>query len=121
MLAFRAVMSDLLWPLRVPGIANLVEGEGRRVRFQRDGNTEEIIVCRVEGRLYAVDTLCPHEGGRITEGPLAQGRYAVCPLHLYRFDPDNGACIGLECDPALTYRAEEVEGEALVWIEEPPA
>jgi nitrite reductase/ring-hydroxylating ferredoxin subunit len=112
-------MFESLSPLRVPGVERLPEGESRKVRYQRAGNTEEIVLCRVDGRLYALDTLCPHEGGRLSEGPLARGRHAVCPLHLYRFDAVDGACVGIECDSAKTYRVEEQAGCALVWIESP--
>lgn len=119
MLAFRAAMSDPLKPLRVPGVSSLPEGEGRKVRFERDGQTEEVLLSRVGGKLYAADTYCPHEGGRLAEGPLSRERYAVCPLHLYRFDPKDGSCVGIECDPIKVYRAEEEDGVALVWIVEP--
>ena len=53
------------------------------------------VLCRVDGELHALDALCPHEGGRIHDGPLAQGKYAVCPLHNYKFDPRTGEAV--EC------------------------
>ena len=111
-------MSDPLRPLRVPGVSSLPEGEARKVRYQHGGETRELLVARVKGRLLAADTYCPHEGGRLSEGPLAQGRYGVCPLHLYRFDLATGACKGVECDPLTVYRVEEVDGEARVWVED---
>lgn len=111
-------MSDPLDLLRVPGVARLQEGEAKKVRYPHGGETVEILLCRVDGLLHALDTLCPHEGGRLGEGPLSKGRYATCPLHLYRFDPTNGASVGIECAPAKVYRVEEKDDCALVWIEE---
>jgi len=101
-------------PLRIPGAGRLEEGHARRVRYPDPGTgeLEELIVCRVDGKLYALDTLCPHEGGRLTDGPLAEGRFAVCPLHLYKFDPRDGRSVEVECDPARTLPIREVGGDA---------
>ena len=64
-----------------------------------------MILCRVEGRLHALDALCPHEGGRIVPGPLVEGKYALCPLHNYKFDPRTGKAVDVSCKAARTYRA----------------
>ena len=101
--------------VRIPGSARLPEGEARKVIVpaeRPDGPPHEVLLARVEGRLCALDTLCPHEGGRIGEGPLWEGRYAVCPLHLYRFDPRTGEAAEVECAPATTYPVREVDGVA---------
>ena len=95
----------------VPGSAGLLEGPARTVDVGdplADGR--QLVLCRVEGRVYALDATCPHEGGRIAPGPLAEGRYAVCPLHGYRFDPRDGRAVGVACRPARTYRADERDG-----------
>jgi nitrite reductase/ring-hydroxylating ferredoxin subunit len=70
------------------------------------------VLVRLRGKLLALDSLCPHEGGRLSEGPLWEGRYVHCPLHLYRFDPRDGRAIGVECRPARVYRVREVDGVA---------
>ncbi|NUP97358.1 MAG: Rieske 2Fe-2S domain-containing protein [Planctomycetaceae bacterium] len=104
-------------PVRIPGTAKIGEGESRRVTIGdplADGL--EIIVGRVEGKLCALDRRCPHEGGRLVDGPLAEGRYMVCPLHNYRFDPKNGRAVGVVCSDAKTYRIREQDGDADVWL-----
>jgi nitrite reductase/ring-hydroxylating ferredoxin subunit len=104
--------------VRLPGAASVAEGTGRKVRIPREGAPPlEILICRVAGRLRALDTLCPHEGGRLNEGPLAEGRHAVCPLHLFHFDPKDGSCVDVDCAPAKVYRIEEDGGDA--WLELP--
>jgi nitrite reductase/ring-hydroxylating ferredoxin subunit len=93
----------------------LPEGEARKVLVpaERAGAPpHEVVLVRRLGRLYALDSLCPHEGGRLNEGPLWEGRYVTCPLHLYRFDPRTGAAIGVECKPARTYVVRERDGMA---------
>jgi len=103
--------------VRIPGAARLPEGESRKVivpPVAEGGCPTEFVLARLDGRLYALDTLCPHEGGRIVDGPLWEGRYLTCPLHLYRFDPRSGEAIEVECEPARTYPVEEVDGAAEV-------
>lgn len=101
--------------VRIPGVARLAEGEARKILVpsERAGAPpREIVLVRLEGRLFALDSLCPHEGGRIAEGPLWEGRYVSCPLHLYRFDPRTGEAVDVECERARTYPAREVNGVA---------
>jgi nitrite reductase (NADH) small subunit len=105
--------------VRIPGTARLAEGEARKVLVPEEGSLpREVLLVRRGGKLHALDTLCPHEGGRLNEGPLVEGRYAWCPLHLYRFDPETGAAIEVECAPATVYRVREEDGAAV--LELPP-
>ena len=103
----------------VPGVGRLAEGEGRKVHLPRPGGGPpvEVLLCRVGGRLHALDPRCPHEGGRLAEGPLAEGRLAVCPLHLYKFDPQDGRSVEVECEPVRVYPVSEVDGVAEVFLE----
>ena len=91
--------------VRIQGVDRLPEGDSKKISVGDPlaGGTE-IILCRREGKLFAVDVLCPHEGGRIVAGPLHEGRYVMCPLHNYKFDPANGRAIGAACKAAKTYR-----------------
>ncbi len=101
--------------VRIPGVARLPEGEARKILVpaeRADAPPLELVLVRFEGKLCALDSLCPHEGGRIGEGPLWEGRYVVCPLHLYRFDPRTGAPAEVECERATTYPVREVDGAA---------
>lgn len=101
--------------VRIPGVARLPEGEARKVLVpaERPGEPPlEILLVRREGRLFALDTLCPHEGGRLAEGPLWEGGNVSCPLHLYRFDPRTGKAVEVDCAPATTFPVREVDGVA---------
>ncbi len=103
--------------IRVPGVERLPEGAALKVVFPRAGGPGELVLCRVGGRLYALDGRCPHEGGSIGEGPLAEGRYAVCPLHHYKFDPRDGLAVEVECEPARTYPGREGNGAAEIRVD----
>ena len=106
-------------PLVVPGAARLPEGQATKVLYEDpEGRPQELVLCRVDGALHALDSLCPHEGGRLASGPLMDGRYPLCPLHLYKFDPLTGAAIDVECDPVPVFRVEESEGAAHVYVDD---
>lgn len=108
--------------IRVFGAGRLPEGESRAVLLEVEGEEapREVLFARLGGTLYALDTYCPHEGGRIIPGPLVEDTYVQCPLHLYCFDPRTGAAVDIECPPARTYAVREVDGDAEVTIAGPP-
>lgn len=103
--------------LVIQGTGKLPEGEARKVDVGDVlAGGRQVILCRVKGKLHALDAECPHEGGRIVPGPLVDGRFAVCPLHNYKFDPATGENDGHLCRAAKTYRVEEKNGDAELWI-----
>ena len=58
----------------------------------------EILLCRVDGRLYAIEDNCSHADTPLSEGRLS-GFQINCPLHGASFDVRNGAHSG---PPAYT-------------------
>jgi nitrite reductase/ring-hydroxylating ferredoxin subunit len=101
----------------IQGAAKLPEGQSRRVELGDPlAGGVELVLARVGGKLCAVDRLCPHEGGRISDGPLLGGKYLVCPLHNYKFDPTNGRAVGVACSDARTYKVEEHGADARVYV-----
>lgn len=51
---------------------------------------EQIIaVLNVEGRFFALDGICPHQGGPLGKGKLA-GCILTCPWHGWQFDVQTG-------------------------------
>lgn len=101
----------------VPGTEALSEGEARKVDIgdPMAGGTQ-ILLCRVGGKVHAMDSMCPHEGGRIQPGPLLEGKHALCPLHNYKFDPTNGKAVDVVCKSAATYRCEETSEGTEVFL-----
>ncbi|MDP6988826.1 MAG: Rieske 2Fe-2S domain-containing protein [Planctomycetota bacterium] len=105
-------------PTIIEGTAALEEGTARRVEIGDTlaGTGVELILCRVDGEVSALDARCPHEGGRIVPGPLVEGRYALCPLHNYRFEPATGKARDVICRKARTYRVRESGDACEVWL-----
>ena len=52
-----------------------------------------LCVAKLNGKIFALDNECPHEGGPLGEGVLEDGK-VVCPWHGYAFDLNTGASDG---------------------------
>jgi nitrite reductase/ring-hydroxylating ferredoxin subunit len=104
-------------PVVVKGSSKLPEGMSKKIDVGDPlAGGKQIVVCRLEGRLYALDVRCPHEGGRILDGPLVDGKHLRCPLHEYHFDPKTGAPVRGACKPATRYTVREQDGDARIWV-----
>lgn len=49
-----------------------------------------VAVFNVEGKLHAIDDVCPHAGASLAAGPL-RGAIITCPWHSIGFDVTNGS------------------------------
>jgi nitrite reductase (NADH) small subunit/3-phenylpropionate/trans-cinnamate dioxygenase ferredoxin subunit len=61
-------------------VADLAEGEGRTVAV---GNQLIALFCD-QGKLFAIDDVCPHMGASLSGGYVEQG-IVTCPWHAWRF------------------------------------
>ena len=52
----------------------------------------QILLARVGDNYYAVDNLCPHMKGNLSQGKLL-GTVVTCPLHGSQFDISNGQVV----------------------------
>jgi nitrite reductase (NADH) small subunit len=67
-----------------------------------------------DGRIFAVDAICPHAGGPMEEGVMRKCE-VTCPLHDYTFDLTSGRC---STDPGLVLQTYPVFiEENQVWVE----
>jgi UDP-MurNAc hydroxylase len=52
------------------------------------------IIIEAEGTRYSIDRFCPHQGGDLSQGWLAEGRLWICPRHRWQFALDKeGRCL----------------------------
>ncbi|MDB5697935.1 MAG: naphthalene 1,2-dioxygenase [Alphaproteobacteria bacterium] len=72
----------------VSGISTLDEGEMRAVQVEG----RDVLIARVEGRIYAVQGICSHAHGYLDEGDL-EGFRLLCPLHEGSFDIRTGTAL----------------------------
>lgn len=57
----------------------------------RHRNQEVAVVRTDDGRCYAVEDRCPHDGGKLSDGFL-EGDRLVCARHCWEFDLESGRC-----------------------------
>jgi len=69
-----------------------------------------IALCNVNGRFYAIDDVCTHDGAPLDQGEL-QGDLVECPRHGAKFDVTTGRAVVLPAvRPVRTYPV-RVEGD----------
>jgi UDP-MurNAc hydroxylase len=52
-------------------------------------NNQERIVIEADGKRYAINRYCPHQGGDLTWAWVEEGRFLTCPRHQWQFDLEN--------------------------------
>ena len=69
--------------------------------YEVDG--KRIALCNVNGRFYAIDDVCTHDGGPLDQGEL-EGNLVECPRHGAKFDVTTGRAVVLPAvRPVQTY------------------
>ena len=61
------------------------EGIGREFLV----GTRIVAVFRVDGQLFAIDGICPHQGGPLADGAVRDG-CVTCPWHGWQFELTSG-------------------------------
>lgn len=75
-----------------------------------------ILVCRHEGKVYAVENRCSHQDKRLTGARMRAGQI-ICPVHGARFDLGSGAaCSRPATRPLVTFAVRESEGSIEVGV-----
>ncbi len=70
----------------VARVGDIPEGQGRAFPF---GQTM-VAVFFVDGRYFAIDDFCPHQGASLAEG-FVEGCSVACPWHHWRFSIEDGS------------------------------
>ena len=79
--------------------------EGALLRVEPDG--KPIVLIRVDGKVFAMDAVCSHEGGPLEEGTL-EGYKLKCPWHYAIFDTRSGK-VSIETDWATDLKSYPVQ------------
>ena len=74
-------------------VAKTSEMNDREVKaVELEGNS--IAMVNADGKVYAIDAVCPHQEGPLGEGRLEEGAAVVtCPWHGWQFDMTIGRCL----------------------------
>jgi len=80
---------------------------------------DKICVVNAEGRFFACQAYCPHQGAALCEG-VVDGDTLICLDHLWQWNlAEGGSPQGL-AEKALEMHEVEVEGD-VVYVSAPPA
>lgn len=91
---------------RIGSVVDL-PAEGQAKEFECAGRL--VCVVRVQEQLSAMDNVCPHRGGPLGTGIIADGKL-ICPWHGWQFDPATGKSIQVPDAGVAIYQI-SIEGE----------
>ena len=81
--------------------------EGKAIAVEVSG--DQIALFNVDGTFYAIDDVCPHQGGPLCEGEV-EGTEVTCPWHGATFDMTNGSVLGPPASEGVMIYKVVVEG-----------
>ncbi len=94
--------------------ADVPEGEALGVAV----GGERLVLCRVDGEVYALEDTCPHDGGELSAGRI-EDHVVECPRHGARFDVRTGAVLRMPAPCGVrTFPARVVGGTVEVCVGE---
>ncbi|MFU1769823.1 nitrite reductase small subunit NirD [Mammaliicoccus sciuri] len=98
--------------VRVAHISDLEPLIGKKVIV---GDTHIGLFLTEEGNIRAINNVCPHKQGPLSEGTVS-GDYVYCPLHDQKIDLSTGQVQELDEGCVATYPVEVVDGDIYVCL-----
>ena len=81
-------------------------------QFQLNG--KDICVANIDGKFFAINNICSHEGGPLADGKL-EGNEVECPWHQSKFDMTRGEVKSPPAtEPQAVYEIKSVGDEIMV-------
>jgi len=72
-----------------------------------------VVLVHCEGRVYAIDDVCTHDGGPLGEGTL-EGCTSACPRHGAKFDVRTGAALTMPATKPTGTHEVKIEGDQVL-------
>lgn len=73
--------------VKVASVSEIGSGSAKKVEV----NGKEIAIFNINGQFFAIDEMCPHRGGPLSEGSV-EDKTVTCPFHGWQFDVTSGDC-----------------------------
>jgi len=71
-----------------------------------------VVLIHAAGHFYALDDVCTHDGGPLSEGPLDPDSGTIaCPRHGAKFDVRTGAALTMPATKPTVAHEVKIEGE----------
>ena len=96
---------------RVAALTDLVAGQPRLVEVAG----RRLVLIRAGEQVWALDDVCAHKGGPLSEGKLSGTRLA-CPWHGWMYDVRTGQCVFPGRGAAVPSYPVRIENDE-VWVE----
>jgi 3-phenylpropionate/trans-cinnamate dioxygenase ferredoxin subunit len=79
-----------------------------------------VVVIHAAGHFYALDDVCTHDGGPLSEGPVdAAAGTIACPRHGAKFDVATGAALTMPAtQPTVAHEVKIEDGQVFVRLRE---
>ena len=74
--------------VKVASKSEIAPGCGKKVEV----NGKEIALFNIGGNFCAIDEVCAHQGGPLSEGAV-EGTVVTCPWHGWEYDVTSGECL----------------------------
>ncbi|HSB46389.1 MAG TPA: non-heme iron oxygenase ferredoxin subunit [Candidatus Bilamarchaeum sp.] len=78
-------------------------------------NGRRIALFNVDGKIFATDNACLHQGGPLGDGELMDN-VITCPLHGWQYDVCSGTCFNMPSKKLETFKVEVRDGDIFVDI-----
>jgi 3-phenylpropionate/trans-cinnamate dioxygenase ferredoxin subunit len=73
-----------------------------------------VVLIRAAGHFYALDDVCTHDGGPLSDGPLdASAGTIACPRHGAKFDLKTGAALTMPATKPTAAHAVKIDGDTI--------
>jgi 3-phenylpropionate/trans-cinnamate dioxygenase ferredoxin subunit len=74
-----------------------------------------VVLIHAAGHWYALDDVCTHDGGPLSDGPLdPEAGTIACPRHGAKFDIRSGAALTMPATKPTKMHAVKVEGDRVL-------
>jgi 3-phenylpropionate/trans-cinnamate dioxygenase ferredoxin subunit len=78
-------------------------------------NDRLVVLIHAAGHWYALDDVCTHDGGPLSDGPIdAAGGTIACPRHGAKFDIKNGAALTMPATKPTVAHDVKLEGQRVM-------
>ena len=94
------------------------EGKGLKIAFPEDADMQ-VAIFRVEGNLYCVSNICPHEHTEKMYQGIIDDKKLVCPYHAWTYSLETGKNINLKRGIKSLKKYNIFEKDGKVYIEKP--
>lgn len=91
--------------IRIATVGDLAPGQYKSIQIE----DERIALFNIDGKFYAIQDVCTHDGGMLTGGTL-KGYIIECPRHGAQFDVRTGVVIRLPAYVGVQTYPISVEG-----------